>query len=96
MLRNFSLYIKLTCNSHLKIKYFASLQIATLLSAVATWEFARIQAIGWKWCGVVWIYNILIYMLLDPVKIFVRYALSGRAWSLVLNKRVSEYEPSIS
>ncbi|XP_068317756.1 ATPase 11, plasma membrane-type-like isoform X2 [Pyrus communis] len=63
--------------------------IATLLSAVATWEFARIQAIGWKWCGVVWIYNILIYMLLDPVKIFVRYALSGRAWSLVLNKRTA-------
>ncbi|XP_050142027.1 ATPase 11, plasma membrane-type-like [Malus sylvestris] len=63
--------------------------IATLISALVTWEIARIQAIGWKWCGVVWIYNILIYMLLDPVKIFVRYALSGRAWSLVLNKRTA-------
>ncbi|TQD76975.1 hypothetical protein C1H46_037499 [Malus baccata] len=63
--------------------------IATLISALVTWKIARIQAIGWKWCGVVWIYNILIYMLLDPVKIFVRYALSGRAWSLVLNKRTA-------
>lgn len=66
------------------------LQVATTLSAVATWEFAGISKIGWKWTGVIWIYNIVTYMLLDPIKFAVRYALSGRAWGLVYNKRVSE------
>ncbi|GMJ06099.1 H(+)-ATPase 11 [Hibiscus trionum] len=63
--------------------------LATLISAQATWSFAQIRAIGWGWCGVVWIYNILTYLLLDPIKFGVRYALSGRAWDLVLNQRTA-------
>ncbi|XP_030471117.2 ATPase 7, plasma membrane-type-like [Syzygium oleosum] len=63
--------------------------VATTLSAVATWEFAGISKIGWKWTGVIWIYNIVTYMLLDPIKFAVRYALSGRAWGLVYNKRTA-------
>lgn len=64
-------------------------QVATVISATMTWELAGIRAIGWGWTGVIWLYNILTYLLLDPIKFAVRYALSGRAWSLVVNQRVS-------
>lgn len=70
------------------------MQVATVISAEATWGFAGVRKIGWKWTGVIWLYNIVTYMLLDPIKFAVRYALSGRAWSLVYNQRVSEIEPS--
>ncbi|XP_021813582.1 plasma membrane ATPase 1-like [Prunus avium] len=73
----------------LVIAFIVAQLVATAISAQATWEFARIRAIGWRWCGIIWLYNILIYMLLDPIKFFVRYALSGRAWSLILNKRTA-------
>ncbi|KAF9685433.1 hypothetical protein SADUNF_Sadunf03G0054100 [Salix dunnii] len=56
--------------------------IATVISAAATWDFAGISKIGWRWTAVIWLYNIVTYMLLDPIKFAVRYALSGRAWSL--------------
>ncbi|PPD76824.1 hypothetical protein GOBAR_DD26258 [Gossypium barbadense] len=63
--------------------------VATVISAQATWSFAGIRAVGWGWCGVIWIYNILTYFLLDPIKFAVRYALSGKAWDLVLNQRTA-------
>ncbi|KAL6181254.1 hypothetical protein ACLB2K_047909 [Fragaria x ananassa] len=63
--------------------------VATLITAKASWGWAQIHSVGWGWTGAVWVYNIIIYMLLDPIKFFVRYALSGRAWSLVLNKRTA-------
>ena len=50
-----------------------------MISATASWEFAGIRKIGWGWTGVIWLYNILTYMLLDPIKFGVQYALSGRA-----------------
>lgn len=68
------------------------LQIATVMSAKASWDFAGISKIGWGWAGVIWLYSIVTYLLLDPIKFAVRYALSGRAWGLVINKRVSELE----
>lgn len=63
-------------------------QVATVLAATATWTSAGIRGIGWAWAAVIWVYNIVIYLLLDPIKLGVRYALSGRAWNLVINKRV--------
>ncbi|VAI11431.1 unnamed protein product [Triticum turgidum subsp. durum] len=63
--------------------------IASLLSALAIWELASIRGIGWGWTGVIWLYNIVIYMLLDPIKFAVRYGLSGRAWNLVTDKKVA-------
>ncbi|KAM5573040.1 plasma membrane ATPase 1 [Rosa sericea] len=69
--------------------FIVAQMVATVISAQATWKFAQIHSVGWGWTGAVWIYNIIIYMLLDPIKFFVRYALSGRAWSLVLNKRTA-------
>ncbi|KAJ6942848.1 hypothetical protein NC652_008602 [Populus alba x Populus x berolinensis] len=67
--------------------------IATVISATATWDFAGISKIGWRWTAVIWLYNIVTYKLLDPIKFAVRYAQSGRAWSLVYNQRVSERKP---
>jgi hypothetical protein len=55
-----------------------------------TWEVASIRGIGWGWTGAIWVYNIIIYLLLDPIKFAVRYGLSGRAWNLVIDKKVSQ------
>ncbi|PIN20692.1 Plasma membrane H+-transporting ATPase [Handroanthus impetiginosus] len=63
--------------------------VATILSATVTLKFAGIRSIGWGWTWVIWLYNTLTYLLLDPIKFAVRYALSGRAWSLVLEKRTA-------
>nr|XP_017233966.1 PREDICTED: plasma membrane ATPase 1-like isoform X3 [Daucus carota subsp. sativus] len=63
--------------------------IATVISAVVTWDVAEIVKIGWKWTAVIWIYNILTYLLLDPIKFGVRYALSGRAWGLILEQKTA-------
>ena len=63
-------------------------QIATLIAVYASWSFAAIEGIGWGWAGVIWLYNIVFYFPLDLIKFFIRYALSGRAWDLVLEQRV--------
>jgi len=64
------------------------LQIATLIAVYASWSFAAIEGIGWGWAGVIWLYNIIFYIPLDFIKFFIRYALSGRAWDLVIEQRV--------
>lgn len=61
-----------------------------MISALADWKFAGIRSIGWGWTGVIWVYNSLTYLLLDPIKFAVRYALSGKAWNLVVDRRVSD------
>ncbi|RVX15592.1 ATPase 11, plasma membrane-type [Vitis vinifera] len=63
--------------------------VATVISATLSWKLAGIKKIGWGWTGVIWLYNILTYMLLDPIKFGVRYALSGRAWGLMLDQRTA-------
>ncbi|KAM7472045.1 hypothetical protein LguiA_010228 [Lonicera macranthoides] len=63
--------------------------VATVISAELTWGVAGIRKIGWRWTGVIWLYNTLNYMLLDPIKFAVQYALSGRAWGLVVDKRTA-------
>ncbi|KAL4590932.1 hypothetical protein LXL04_003879 [Taraxacum kok-saghyz] len=62
---------------------------ATIMSAMLTWKFAKIGEIGWGWTGVIWLFNILSYLLLDPIKFAVRYALSGRAWGHVINRKTA-------
>ncbi|XWS49690.1 hypothetical protein CRYUN_Cryun12cG0024800 [Craigia yunnanensis] len=73
----------------LVIDFIIAQLVATAISAHATWDIAGIKAIGWGWSGVIWLYNIITYALLDPIKFAVRYALSGRAWELVFNKRTA-------
>lgn len=67
---------------------FYGQQIATLIAVYAKWSFAAIEGIGWGWAGVVWLYNLISYIPLDFIKFFTRYALSGKAWDLVIEQRV--------
>jgi len=67
---------------------FDFVQIATLIAVYANWSFAAIEGIGWGWAGVIWLYNIVFYIPLDLIKFIIRYALSGRAWDLVIEQRV--------
>ncbi|KAJ1299240.1 hypothetical protein BS78_01G516800 [Paspalum vaginatum] len=63
--------------------------IASVLAAMVSWEHAGIKGIGWRWTGAIWVYNIAVYLLLDPIKFAVRYGLSGKAWNLVIDHKVA-------
>ncbi|XP_074590312.1 plasma membrane ATPase 1 isoform X2 [Curcuma longa] len=63
--------------------------IATLIAVYANWGFAAIKGIGWGWAGVIWLYNIIFYFPLDIIKFLIRYALSGKAWDLVIEQRIA-------
>ncbi|KAF6159901.1 hypothetical protein GIB67_032985 [Kingdonia uniflora] len=69
--------------------FFVAQLIATLIAVYANWAFAAIEGIGWGWAGVIWIYNIIFYFPLDVIKFVTRYALSGRAWDLVIEQRIA-------
>ncbi|XP_071741721.1 plasma membrane ATPase 1-like isoform X2 [Rutidosis leptorrhynchoides] len=73
----------------LVIAFAVAQLIATLIAVYANWSFAAIEGIGWGWAGVIWLYNIIFYFPLDLIKFFIRYALSGRAWDLVIERRVA-------
>lgn len=61
-----------------------------MIAVYASWSFAAIEGIGWGWAGVIWLYNLVFYFPLDIIKFLIRYALSGRAWDLVLEQRVCD------
>ncbi|KAG4378758.1 hypothetical protein GLYMA_17G096100v4 [Glycine max] len=63
--------------------------IATLIAVYGNWSFCSIEGIGWGWAGVIWLYNIIFYIPLDIIKFLIRYALSGRAWDLVIEQRIA-------
>ncbi|WJX35082.1 Plasma membrane ATPase 1 [Trifolium repens] len=63
--------------------------VATAISAFANWEIAGIRSIGMGWAGVIWLFNIVTYVFLDPLKFAVAYQQSGRAWNLVVNQRTA-------
>ncbi|KAL6580233.1 Plasma membrane ATPase 2 [Orobanche minor] len=63
--------------------------VATLIAVYANWSFAAIEGIGWGWAGVIWLYNIIFYIPLDIIKFLIPYAISGRAWDLVLEQRIA-------
>ncbi|QHO39988.1 Plasma membrane ATPase [Arachis hypogaea] len=73
----------------LMIAFVIAQLIATIVSALLSWELAGIKAIGWGWTGIIWVYSIITYLFLDPIKFAVRYALSGRAWNLVVDKHTA-------
>ncbi|XP_061362903.1 plasma membrane ATPase 1-like isoform X3 [Gastrolobium bilobum] len=73
----------------LVIAFIIAQLVATVISAKVTWKTAGIRSIGWGWTGVIWLFNTVTYVLLDPLKFAVRYALSGRAWNLVVNQRTA-------
>ncbi|KAM7508843.1 hypothetical protein LguiA_019296 [Lonicera macranthoides] len=69
--------------------FFLAQLVASVISATVTWDVAGIRKIGWGWTGVIWLFNIVTYLPLDPIKFAVQYALSGRAWGLVVDKRTA-------
>ncbi|VAH95573.1 unnamed protein product [Triticum turgidum subsp. durum] len=69
--------------------FFVAQLIATLIAVYADWGFTSIKGIGWGWAGIVWLYNIVFYFPLDIIKFFIRYALSGKAWDLVIDQRIA-------
>ncbi|WRX19474.1 Cation-transporting P-type ATPase [Theobroma cacao] len=73
----------------LVVAFVVAQLIATLIAVYANWSFAAIEGIGWGWAGVIWLYNIIFYIPLDFIKFFIRYALSGRAWDLVIEQRIA-------
>ncbi|KAH9775823.1 ATPase 11 plasma membrane-type-related [Citrus sinensis] len=73
----------------LVVAFLIAQLIATLIAVYANWSFAAIEGIGWGWAGVVWLYNIIFYIPLDFIKFFIRYALSGKAWDLVIEQRIA-------
>ncbi|KAL5725052.1 P-type H(+)-exporting transporter [Ranunculus cassubicifolius] len=74
---------------YLVIAFAVAQLIATLIAVYANWGFAAIEGIGWGWAGVIWLYNIIFYFPLDVIKFMIRYALSGRAWDLVIEQRIA-------
>lgn len=64
-----------------------------MIFATTSRENAGNRKIDWGWIGVIWLYNIVVYILLDPIKFGVRHAVSGRVWGLMLDQRVSSKYP---
>ncbi|KAI9076017.1 hypothetical protein K1719_042033 [Acacia pycnantha] len=73
----------------LLIAFFLAQLIATFIAVYAHWGFARIQGIGWGWAAVIWLYSIITYIPLDILKFFIRYALSGKAWTNITETRTA-------
>ncbi|CAN1796422.1 Plasma membrane ATPase 4, partial [Linum perenne] len=63
--------------------------VATLIAVYANWGFARIKGIGWGWAGVVWLFSIVFYFPLDIMKFAIRYILSGKAWTNMLENKTA-------
>ncbi|GAA0151103.1 primary active transporter [Lithospermum erythrorhizon] len=73
----------------LMVAFLAAQLVATLICVYATWGFARIAGIGWGWAGVIWLFSIITYFPLDILKFIIRYALSGKAWDSMIQKRTA-------
>ncbi|KAL5698609.1 P-type H(+)-exporting transporter [Ranunculus cassubicifolius] len=63
--------------------------VATLIAVYAHMSFASIQGIGWGWAGVIWVYSVVFYFPLDVIKFVVRYALSGKAWDSLFERKTA-------
>lgn len=66
----------------------AVVQVATFIAVYAVWGFAGIRGCGWGWAGIIWLYSLITYIPLDIIKFGVRYALSGNAWTQMLQGKV--------
>ncbi|CAI0555863.1 unnamed protein product [Linum tenue] len=73
----------------LMIAFALAQLVATVLAVYANWSFARIKGIGWGWAGVVWLYSIVFYFPLDIMKFAIRYILSGKAWTNMLENKTA-------
>ncbi|KAI5076583.1 hypothetical protein GOP47_0008648 [Adiantum capillus-veneris] len=74
---------------YLVIAFVIAQVVATVITVYANFGFAEIRGIGWGWAGVIWLYDIVFYLPLDVIKFAVRYALSGRAWDTLFERKVA-------
>ncbi|KAH6557462.1 hypothetical protein KP509_1Z113200 [Ceratopteris richardii] len=74
---------------YLMLAFVVAQVLATLLAVYPAWGFANIRGIGWHWAGVIWLYSFITFLPLDVIKFSVCYALSGRAWELLFERRVA-------
>ncbi|KAI8011934.1 ATPase 4, plasma membrane-type [Camellia lanceoleosa] len=58
-----------------------------------SWSFVelllKLKGLDGGWAGVTWLYNIITYIPLDFIKFIIRYAISGKAWDLVIEQRIA-------
>ncbi|KMT17811.1 hypothetical protein BVRB_2g033500 [Beta vulgaris subsp. vulgaris] len=73
----------------LGVAFLVAQLIATLIAVYANFRFARIEAMGWGWALVVWVYSLVTYIPLDVLKFIIRYVLSGRAWNNLLDNKTA-------
>jgi H+-transporting ATPase len=66
--------------------FFAAQLVATAIAVYANWDFCKMQGIGWRWGGAIWIFSVVTYIPLDVLKFIIRYSLSGKGWDNVQNK----------
>ncbi|KAE8710472.1 ATPase 9, plasma membrane-type [Hibiscus syriacus] len=71
------------------IAFILAQLVATLITVYATWEFARMQGIGWEWAGAIWVFTVVTYIPLDILKFITRYALTGDAWGNVVQSKTA-------
>lgn len=43
--------------------------VATFISVYANWSFTHMQACGWTWAGIVWVWNLVWFFPLDFIKV---------------------------
>uniref|UniRef100_A0A803M5K2 Cation-transporting P-type ATPase N-terminal domain-containing protein n=1 Tax=Chenopodium quinoa TaxID=63459 RepID=A0A803M5K2_CHEQI len=51
--------------------------LATVIAVYADWSI--IQGIGWGWAGVIWLYDIIFYVPLIVIRLYIHYAVSESA-----------------
>ncbi|CAI5522424.1 unnamed protein product [Closterium sp. Naga37s-1] len=73
----------------LMVAFVVAQLIATFLAVYANWGFTYIMGCGWGWAGIVWLYSLVTYIPLDFIKFAVSYMLSGKAWDLLTENRVT-------
>ena len=64
-------------------------QVATAIAVYCNFGFAKIQAIGWGWAGVIWLYSLVTFVPLDLFKFAIRYFLSGKQWNNVFDNKTA-------
>ena len=78
------------CPGLLLVEAFLVAQlVATLIAVHANWSFAVIEGIGWSRAGVIWLNNIIFSIPLDFIKFIILYALSEKAWDLIIEQRIA-------
>lgn len=47
--------------------------LATFIAVYADWEFTLVRGCGWKWAGIVWVWNLIWFLPMDVIKFGMRY-----------------------